>query len=252
MKTRNLFAGAFVSAFTLSAAMLFGTAAMAVDSPKKGARACGPVGAPLTINGRTVCAPEPSGDLRRFATAATLAAFLGRPYADVVNDLVRHANTAKTRLLQHQAAPGSLKIDSESSIAFADIAAQPGQVISRLAVKNDGEQPLRVLIDSGEARFDFVLHPKQEFDTAALLASSTGNSAEILVAGPGRKLISGVTETIAYRGLTNRCIAFEGSFDLCAHCIGQNACFAKECLPATVKFCWAGFLGKEPVTCSCQ
>jgi hypothetical protein len=239
-----------LSAFTLSAAMLFGTAAMAVDAPKKGAHACGPLGVPLTINGRTVCAPAPSGDLRRFATAATLAAFLGRPYADVVNDLVRHANTAKTGLLQHQAAPGPLKIDSESSIAFADIAAPPGQVISRLTVKNDGEQPLRVLIDSGEARFDFVLHPKQEFDSAALLATSRGSSAEILVAGRGRKLISGVTETIPIRGLPNRCIVFEGSFDFCARCIGQNACFAKECLPQTMKFCW--IVSKEPATCSCQ
>ncbi len=159
-----------LSVFTL------GTAAMAVDHPKKGAdaHACGPVGAPLTINGQTVCAPAPSGDLRRFATAATLAAFLGRPYADVVKDLVRHAETTRTGLPQHQAAPGSLKIDSESSIAFADIAAPPGQAISRLTVKNDGEQRSRVLIDSGEAHLDFVLDPKQEFDSAALLATGKG------------------------------------------------------------------------------
>lgn len=237
-----------LSAFTLSVAMLFGTAAMAIA--KKGAPACGPVGAPLTINGRTVCAPAPSGDLRRFATAASLAAFLGRPYGDVVNDLVRHANIAKAGLLQHRAAPGSLKIESESSIAFADLAAPPGQVISRLTVKNDGEQPSRVLIDSGEARFDFVLQPKQEFDSGALLATSKGNSAEILVAGKGRKLISGVTETVAFRGAPNQCIVYEGSFDMCAQCIGQNACFAKQCLPLRVKSCWGIF--EEPVTCSCQ
>ena len=239
-----------LSAFTLSVAMLFGTAAMAVDSPKKGARACGPLGAPLTINGRTVCAPAPSGDLRRFATAASLATFLGRPYGDVVNDLVRHANIAKAGLLQHRAAPGSLKIESESSIAFADLAAPPGQVISRLTVKNDGEQPSRVLIDSGDARFDFVLQPKQEFDSGALLATSKGNSAEILVAGKGRKLISGVTETVAFRGAPNQCIVFQGSFDFCARCIGEAACTPKYCVPQTVKDCWA--IHEEPITCTCK
>jgi hypothetical protein len=237
-----------LSGLILIAALVFGTAAIAAEPPKKNAdtHACGPLGAPLIINGHTVCAPVPSSDLQRFATAASLAAYLGRSYADVVNDFARQANPAQTRL--RQAAPGSLKIDSEAPIVFADIAASPGQVISRLTVKNDGPLSSRVMIHSGEAHLDFVLAPNQEFDSGELFKAGGTNLAEILVAGRGRKLISGVTQAIA--GGVNQCIVFEGSLDACSYCIGENACIPKQCVPLTTKSCFG--VWEEAASCGCK
>jgi len=215
---------------------------------------CGSQGAQLTTNGRTFCAPTPSNDLRRFSAAASLAAFLNRPYADVVNDLVRIADPSGAGHPK-QSAPGTLKLESDSQIAVADVVAPKGEAISLLTLKNQGQQPTRALIDCGRVHLDVMLAPGQEVNTGNFLANEQASVATILIAGTGSKTITGTTQVVKAGG-ANDCVLFERTFS-CNFCSGSRCRggtggeeSSGECVTKTPQRCFLIF--DEPASCECK
>lgn len=225
-----------------------------VKSPTtKDAGNCGSTGTVVSLSGRTVCVPAPSSDLRRFATAESLATYSHRPYADMLNELVAAIRQSQDKV--QQPANGPFTIKTASLLATTRIDAGPGKIISQLALTNEEKQPVRVLIDAGTAHLDLVLAPAQRIDASVLLGLSPSRGASILVAGPGTKLVTGNAQAIA-GGARNDCVLFERTFD-CNYCAGSQCRrgtggdeASGECVTKEPKRCLLIF--EEPKSCTCK
>jgi len=213
---------------------------------------CGYDGAQLTIDGKNACAPAPSGDLRRFGFAASVASTSARSYGDVVNDLARVA--AQLKEGKTQAAGGAFKLEGSERMIVTTIAAAKGQAIGRLTLANQGGQPARVLVDGHGASLDVTIRPGQTIDAGDALSGA--RAIDVLADGEGAKQVTGSSTTVE-QVADNRCnnCSVINRITGCDYCAGSDCKFESgqcigSCVDNNTRSCLVVF--DQPIDCKCQ